>query len=299
MRVLLHPNIQSLVTLCSKEGESRISSTVSLIVKHDDGAYRVDATNGRVLGIMQGPNDLSKVDEGIVHDPDTDQVLVKAEDWKAIFKTGNAKDGVLIVSGESTGEADAKQTELQLIRGTTVQKAWSFAGRPFPSDHVLPKRPPISTIHVNPDILIQVLNVAKKMLNEEINRVVINTYAGSGPGTAGLIGVSAVNHVTGQVFDAVLVPLELPKKEPEAFKPPVKEEVKPEGWDTVPGGTNEAPPVPEPVVVDVPAVPMDPADLNVLPSVQDAPVAGAGESKLAKQAQTNGKPKSKKTKKST
>ena len=202
MKATLHPNVQALVQLVS-QGEARFAGTTGVKVSVANGIYRLDATDGRCAGIIQGPNEAPKFDRGdVLENMERTEAIVSAEDWKNVFKTGKKTDEVYVVT-----EGDGRG--LVLARGLAFTKTLALDGKFPPVDQVIPRRSPSFSVAVDPAYLIDLLQVAVKLTDDEQKRVTLTFYPNA-KHDGGIVGIVAKNSA-GQTLDGLLVPLEVPK----------------------------------------------------------------------------------------
>lgn len=182
-------NVAGLAALVARD-PGRYSYAAVHVLDPGDGLYRLEATDGRRLAIIQGPIPEAaypQVEDG----PDelTDG-LISREDWVQAFRLGDKKQPVGLAGGGD---------EVTFAVGNHAIKAQT-AGECFPDvQAVLPKHGPLVAVCVNPELLAGLLNVAAA-LNPD-GGVMLLYYGKDKP-----LGLVARNS-EGQAFDALLMPL--------------------------------------------------------------------------------------------
>lgn len=127
-------NLAGLVNVASRDF-GRYALQAVHVLDPGDGLYRVEATDGRRLAIIQGP--IPKADYAHLEDcpDDTNDLLVSREDWVQAFRLGDKKSPVGLAAG---------QDSLTLAVGDHAIKAKPTDGR-FPDVRsVLPKHGPVT-----------------------------------------------------------------------------------------------------------------------------------------------------------
>jgi DNA polymerase III sliding clamp (beta) subunit (PCNA family) len=196
--LLLPRNLAKLVDIATRD-PGRISMTGIRVLEYADG-YRLEATDGRRLLIVRGPNNhreltpQERLTLASLEDAPNDifNALVPGEDWAAAFRAAKKAECV----GLALGEVD-----VTFAAGSQLLKTRQVEGR-FPDvDAVLPKREPLWSIAVNPQLLAGLLTAMAQIAGEDGRRVVLHYYGAKDP-----LGISCMN-AEGQFGDALLVPL--------------------------------------------------------------------------------------------
>jgi hypothetical protein len=214
MQVFLPAQVTALSKLAASSEHSRFGATTGLMVKERDGVVRVEATDGRCLGILQLSNDWDADNTPPKPTVEGDDVLdvvlplVQEPMARKKIKTLDGKFKACDRIGLVTKDGN-------IYLGTDSTPIRPMDGR-FPNvDGVVPDKPLLS-FHFDASIMIRVLEAAKACTGDE-NRLVTLIYYGKGKP----IGISCKGHETGLFFDGLVVPLMLkdePKPEPETPK---------------------------------------------------------------------------------
>jgi hypothetical protein len=198
MAVLIPKNVASLAKLCAKENPRYAVTGVRVIDSHK-ATYRLEATDGRVLGVIQGSC------PGMEPEPHVpENAVIVAKDWLAGCKMATPKESVLLT-------LNTAQDVCTFETGKGSATAAQLDGRFPPVNEAFPKKPAMISVDVDPGLLIRVLEVAKAL---ELERVTLHFYRLSGGGLSAMLGISG-NNEQGQFYDGLCVPLELPKKKGE------------------------------------------------------------------------------------
>jgi hypothetical protein len=213
MLVVLPVSVGSVVDFCAK-GEARYSATIGVrVVDCQNHLWRVEATDGRFCGVVQGENEIPDKLEAIhlsasdAPDPElVNDAVVPAKEWKAIF-AGKDGDRVAVWSdGKSVilRRFDSK-FPVQVIKQMHML---GVEGRFPPVNNVMPARGPTIELVVDAQLLGKALAAAADILANGYGKasVVLGFYAVDGNGT--LIGISGKrSDEPAIVFDGLVVPL--------------------------------------------------------------------------------------------
>lgn len=230
MLLRLPRNLAALSSLCAATENYRFNATTGVRIQlRDDGVLRLDATDGRVLGVVQCPPCFGEWDhaEDVVEahylDPDdrTD-VIVPAKEWREGLKLKADRerpwdDGVTLATQENqvvianrtgkinTQEVDGRFPDVDgLFRSSILDKTPRFA------------------VRVDPKHLIRLLQAASAFTPEDESGVTLVYY---GPGLP--LGVVAENQINHQAFDGLIVPLvsdeEKEQNKRKSISPPIEE----------------------------------------------------------------------------
>jgi hypothetical protein len=181
-----------------------------------DGTYRVEATDGRVLGVVRGPSlDVSypAVEEAPngVH-----EALIPAKDWQDAFRLKSKADAIGLAMcrvEEQIPIPEGQRTEDGPECTVRVHHPCLFAsdkgqlvteaeeGRYPPTDEVIPKLSPLVSFRLDPTILTRLLDVITALIGDDSRAVTFLYY-----GKDRVIGLAAHN-AQGQYFDGVIMPL--------------------------------------------------------------------------------------------
>jgi hypothetical protein len=193
MPVFLPKNVSGLAGIAATEA-TRYTLSCVRVMECLGGWYRLEATDGRRLAIVQGPSKEPRVPlPGLDTAPNgASEVLVPVADWKAAFKQARKEDVVGLVAGAEL---------VTLATARTTSTCPPGEGRFPPVDQVLPKTLPLVRFTVNPELLAGLCHLAHT-LDPEGNRVEILWYGPDRP-----IGLMARNDEQQQTLDCLLMPL--------------------------------------------------------------------------------------------
>ena len=187
-KVVIPKSVLALAELAAKESTNRFGATTAIKLTAQNGRHRCEATNGRILGIMNGVTDKDCFGE----------VLVPAVSVPGIKKMLN-KDTTLTIIGDK--DVFQANTPTAMISGQTVDGRWPA------TDQVLPQGAPRFSIKVDPALLITLLKCAMA-INEgepglkEGTTVKMHFYAPNKP----FVVTARANDGT-TFFDGIIVPL--------------------------------------------------------------------------------------------
>jgi hypothetical protein len=181
-----------------------------------DGTYRVEATDGRVLGVVRGQS--LDVSFPAVEDAGNGvgEALIPAKDWQDAFRLKGKADAIGLAmcrieeetpSPESQRNKDGPECTVRVHRpclfasdkGQLAIEAEE--GRYPPTDKVIPKHGALVTFRLDPAALARLLDVITALADDD-SRAVTFMYYGKGR----VIGLAAHNS-QGQFFDGVIMPL--------------------------------------------------------------------------------------------
>jgi len=196
--IYLHRNLKGLATIASKDSARYALSYVKLCAVGN--GYRVEATDGRRLAIVQGvfPSVAERQAEEWA-------VLIPQSKWSEAMAMG--PDGAirLPIAVERTANGVVMQ------RGTETVTVVQDNGLRFPStDTVRPKNAPLAEVTLNVALLISLLEVCQQ-IQGKIHKYGSVTLKYFGQGIP--IGLSARGGPNNeQTFDALLMPMDDPKE---------------------------------------------------------------------------------------
>jgi hypothetical protein len=202
--IFLPKNLVHMATLCGTDASRYSLRCVRL--REYEGGYRAEASDGRLLGIVRGPDrsdDLAVTDdqrELLEQAPGGSfEAVVPADAWRKAFKQLPA-GGVL---GASASRAAVHFAAPDGFQATPTEEAR------FPDvDQVLPRSRPIVRLTVNPAYLAKLLTVAAQYSDPTAPWVELWYYGRDHP-----LGVLTRNE-GGQFFDGLCMPLLRPPTEP-------------------------------------------------------------------------------------
>lgn len=192
--ICLPKNVLPIVGMASKE-EGRYSMCGVLLEEMRDDSFRLVATDGKKLGIIQGPPSGQGVP--VAFDPgDSAKYLVPTNVLQQAFKDAGKDGGVRI---------SCRDKVISIESGTAYRAEGEIEGR-FPDYAlVLPKSDPIAVAMVNADVLISCLKtaaaVAKGVSGGGDPHVRIMFFKENCP-----FGVQSAN-TDGQTFDGIVMPV--------------------------------------------------------------------------------------------
>ena len=169
MNLTLPRNLASLARICPKENTTRYAQSC-VNVKTTDQGYRAEATDGRIMAIVQGTSSpsshpdcnqclkqmaseaLDSGQDGVV------SMLVPASFWAQIFKM-KGKEPIHLHSVDDKNLVAGQNGST--ITGTVGE------GR-FPNtDAIIPKKGPLYSVRFSPSLMIALLEVAKAISPEQ------------------------------------------------------------------------------------------------------------------------------------
>jgi hypothetical protein len=189
MGIVLHTNLGPLARLCADEGASRFACS-GVRVLDQNGAYRLEATDGRRLAIVRGEYPVADGPS-----PNRD-FIVPAREWQealAALKKATDRGRHTIPAFLSADKHD------YTFRTVGWQKQGVLAEGRWPNtDGALPRKPPVWVARFNPKYLASLCDLAAALGCEGVDLLV---YAGDGP-----VGLCGKND-QGQYLDALVMPL--------------------------------------------------------------------------------------------
>ncbi len=189
MPVFLPRNLAALAGVVAKDA-TRFSVNALHVIDGGD-TYRVEATDGRRLAVVRGPAPEAQHPALDTAFGGAAEALVPADSWREAFRAKGKKE-------QPVGLV-ADDTSFKLAVGQTVIEGQRPEGR-FPScDAVLPKKPALLALKVDPTLLAGLLAAAAAL--EPVGGVELLFYGREKP-----LGVSGKNDA-GQFFDGLLMPL--------------------------------------------------------------------------------------------
>lgn len=211
MLLRLPRNVAALSSLCASTEHSRYGATTGIRIQlRDDGVLRLDATDGRVLGVVQCPPCVGEWDhaEDVVEahylDPDDRTVvIVPAKEWKEGLKLKADRSRVYDDSG-ITVATDGNQVILANQSGkiTTPQVEGRFPDVDAVLRSSILENKPRFAVRLDPKLFIKLLQTASAFTADDACGVTLVYY---GPGLP--VGVVAENRENQQSFDGLIVPL--------------------------------------------------------------------------------------------
>jgi hypothetical protein len=209
------PRVAAHVVKAAAKDAHRYAMNGVQILDPGDGTYRLEATDGKRAVILRGYN----LDESLVplipelHEEESSVGIVPAADWLEGFKMIPKEKGWRRVEFP-LGIRLGKTTYTMGTSGAQRQGGL-LEGR-FPEiERVLPGNEAKFTIAVNPQLLAELLMIAKHMCGEGNQRVLLHFYGPEVP-----MGMSFQSGEHGGVFvDALLMPLTPAENVPEPVRP--------------------------------------------------------------------------------
>ena len=189
MLTYLHRNLAALADLTGR-GRGRFAVDGIRVRESGSGLYRAEATNGKVLAIVQGTE--ADADYPALEPPagEVTETLVPGDDWRRAFRLGDRTRPVGLAAGPDS---------LALAVGDQTLATRPLAER-FPDvDAVLPKQGPLVAVRLDPSLLIPLLKAAAALGPDQGVELL---YYGRGKP----LGLRARNE-GGQAFDGLLMPL--------------------------------------------------------------------------------------------
>jgi DNA polymerase III sliding clamp (beta) subunit (PCNA family) len=194
------PHIAASLAKAAAKDEGRYAMAGVRVLDPRDGTYRLEATDGRRLIVLRGYNVLDggpEPPDDVIYDG-----IIPTQDWTEGFKMvprGNAWKGKQALSVEL-----AKDRFLLTAPG--AQREGALLDGRFPDfSAVLPKRPAVMSVAVNPKLLIELLQAALAVLPAGELRVEIHFYDKKGDCP---VGISCKTGEHGGVyFDGLIMPL--------------------------------------------------------------------------------------------
>jgi hypothetical protein len=187
--IYLPRNLAVLATVAARDS-GRYSLAAVRVRDFRDGLYRAEATDGKVLAVVQGPAPEACY-PALEEKPDGDpEVLVARDDWQKAFRLGDRHRPVgLAACGD----------QITLAVGDQALTTRPVDGR-FPDvDLVLPRHGALLAVRLDPGLLVELLTVAAAVTPGGWVHLLFT--AGATP--RGLITTSD----GGQTFDALIMPL--------------------------------------------------------------------------------------------
>jgi hypothetical protein len=180
---------------------ARYSLTCVRVRELPGGQFRVEATDGKALGVLRGPSRPSTADKRAADAlPRPDALALEAllpaaglrKAFKALAKEdrrGTRRLGVLLANPQSLLVAGDK-----VLTQPTAEARWPDI------EAVLPTRPALDSFRVNPGLMIELLKVAAAVAEEGAGVEILFWGAGKP------VGVTAQG-ADGVAFDGLLMPL--------------------------------------------------------------------------------------------
>jgi hypothetical protein len=204
--IFLPRSVAALANLAARESTTQMAGIAGIRVQElPDAFWRIEATNGKLLGVIRGPSCPTPLDQAAAHGlPDPEslalEVLLPAQVLgHALKSVTNKPRGV----DRKLGVMLAKPQTL-LVAGESILRCDLLNGR-FPDiNAVLPRRPAIVSFKVNADLLIALLRAAGDVArgpDKAQPAVEILFWKPDAP-----IGVTSQGQ-DGLTFDGILMPL--------------------------------------------------------------------------------------------
>jgi hypothetical protein len=181
-----------------------------------DGTYRVEATDGRVLGVVRG-HSLDTSYPAVEEAPNgVPEALIPAKDWQDAFRLKGKEDAIGLAMSRTEEEVpipEGRRAKDGPESTVCVHRPCLFAsdkgqltteaeeGRYPPINEVIPKHAALITFRLDPALLTRLLEVITALADDD-NRAVTFLYYGKGR----VVGLAAHNS-QGQYFDGVIMPL--------------------------------------------------------------------------------------------
>jgi hypothetical protein len=192
MLLNVHTNLKALAAVCGEH--DRFSAGCVRLIDPGNGLYRAEATDGRILAIVQGPSDGIG---GTDPNPDLTEALIPADEWAAGLALDKKAKQVLV------GSVGDDQPDVNFASLTQIRRVRQGEGRWPDVGRVIPSQTPLFSVLFDPAHLIRLLRLFQAFAAETERRVALHYYGPKGF----VLGFSARNGETGQVLDALLVPL--------------------------------------------------------------------------------------------
>lgn len=178
-------------------------------------SWRLVATDGRMLGIVQGPPEeddpekqssqwhsrqalLSAVDVSKVEEA---AAVMPINEWEVMARLRPSKDN----KGQKHLALLVSEKQVVYALGQQVGQALTVQGRYPDYRAVLPRKLPLLQVRLGARLLAELCEVAAHVVGDRDAPLIINIYGVNEP-----IGVMARNEDTGLTFDGLLMPLTPP-----------------------------------------------------------------------------------------
>jgi hypothetical protein len=196
----VHTNLKDVAALAASTEHARFGATTCVkLIDQRNGLYRLEATDGRVLAVVQGPDgrDDAARDNPLLGSedlaPEVFEALIPAEDFKHAL--GLDKKARLVA-------VSAQEHDLRFFTLTQQLAARQGEGR-FPEvGRVIPDRLPLFSVRVSIKLFQRILKLFQGFCAEGAEAVALHYHGKNAP-----LGFTARNAETGQTLDALLVPL--------------------------------------------------------------------------------------------
>jgi len=209
MLVRLPRNVAALAQCAAKTEHLRFGATTGIRVKvTDDQILRLEATDGRMLGMVQCPPCLDGdwdraemvVDAQNLDPDETAEVVIPLDVWARGFKLDEDRyrdKGAVVLATEANNITFA--THLANRRTQCVEGRFPDFDRVFPHAN---NRTPMFSVNIDPKLMIRLLQCAMACTSEDVKAVTLIYYGRGVP-----LGVCCRNPEANQAFDGLLVPL--------------------------------------------------------------------------------------------
>lgn len=225
MKAIVPRSVLALTALTSNEGQVRFGATTCVKVTASGGNFRAEATNGRLLGILNGYAegecdmliDAAKFAEI--------KKILRKEDDRIVFETRNEigedeEHGEYVRARHFTAggikpnfHPNGEITGLEPISkiGGEYHQADENGYRWPNTDGVIPSGKVACQFLIDPKMLIEVLRVAQSVANGEAIAVKFTVFRKPGRSEKELIdipiAISCQNDAGSEYFDGIIVPL--------------------------------------------------------------------------------------------
>jgi DNA polymerase III sliding clamp (beta) subunit (PCNA family) len=191
----LPPALGALARLAAKD-TARYAVNCIRVFEYAEGRYRAEATDGKRLLVVRGGTEATH-DFGQPVDDEAHEGLIPANDWREGFRKLLRKRQPELPMGLSLGAKGFRfASPSEEINGQPGD------GRYPAVEEVIPRKPPLFSVRVDPALLAGLLDVAAQLSSEEDRGVWLHFYKRGHP-----FGLSGGNAALGLCFDGVFMPL--------------------------------------------------------------------------------------------
>jgi DNA polymerase III sliding clamp (beta) subunit (PCNA family) len=206
--VFLNKSLARLAQLAADD-QTRYAMSGVRVIRYEGGYFRLVATDGRKLAVVQGPSAVSPDNppeggaarltlDSLAEAPDDlCDAVVPVGAWKQAFKLG-PKDAPV---GIALGGAGV----ITVASGRASERHQALEGRYPDYETVLPKRVPLVRVRLDPAHLVALCQVVMALPSEDRDHPAVELllYAANGTHPVGLMAKAA----GGITFDALVMPL--------------------------------------------------------------------------------------------
>jgi hypothetical protein len=207
MKAILPKSILALSQLSASQSSGRMSMT-NVLVKAHEGNFRAEATNGRLLGIING---YAEGECDILIDARKFAEIKKVMDRTADRIILETKDATFTAGGIPPAKfgADGREIVPEPLSkiGGEFHKRGDDGYRWPNTDQVIPSGKVACTFKIDAKFLVDVLRCAQAVNEGDCCSVTFTVFKDRTPGCPQPIAVSTMNEDGTQCFDAVIVPL--------------------------------------------------------------------------------------------